>query len=100
MQKFWRLNITLVLILMLAACSSAGTPTPTATPRIVANANNPCPGLPAPEHWRHIVVLMFENQTYEKVIGPAPYITGLAHKCATAPTWMDANTKVDGSPDG
>jgi hypothetical protein len=43
---------------------------------------------------------MFENKTYDQVIGPAPYITSLANKCTTALNWQDANTKVDGSPDG
>jgi Phosphoesterase family len=43
---------------------------------------------------------MFENKSYNEVIGPAPYITSLANKCATATNWEDANTKVDGSADG
>jgi hypothetical protein len=43
---------------------------------------------------------MFENKFYDQVIGPAPYITGLAQKCATAPNWMDADTRVDGTLDG
>jgi hypothetical protein len=43
---------------------------------------------------------MFENKTYNEVIGQAPYITNLANKCATAANWQDANTKVDGSADG
>jgi hypothetical protein len=43
---------------------------------------------------------MFENRFYNEVIGPAPYITSLAAKCATAPDWKDADYRVDGSPDG
>jgi phospholipase C len=43
---------------------------------------------------------MFENRTYNEVIGPAPYITSLAQKCATAPDWKDADVRVDGSGDG
>jgi hypothetical protein len=72
----------------------------TNTPPASADATNPCIGAPAPAHWNHIVVLMFENKTYNEVIGKAPYITSLANKCATATNWEDANTKVDGSADG
>jgi Phosphoesterase family len=43
---------------------------------------------------------MFENKKYDQVIGPAPYITSLAKKCATALNWQDANTRADGSQDG
>jgi hypothetical protein len=43
---------------------------------------------------------MFENKTYDEVIGPARYITSLAKKCATVINWKDADTKVDGSADG
>jgi phospholipase C len=43
---------------------------------------------------------MFENKPYDKVMGTAPYITKLANKCATVTDWQDADTKVDGSPDG
>jgi phospholipase C len=65
-----------------------------------ANAASPCIGAAAPARWNHIVVLMFENKTYSRVIGPAPSITSLAQKCATAPNWMDADFRVDGSRDG
>ncbi len=75
------------------------TPVP-ATTTPPANAANPCIGAPAPVQWKHIVVLMFENRYYNEVIGPAPYITGLANKCATAPKWNDADFRVDGSKDG
>jgi hypothetical protein len=73
---------------------------PTNTPPASANATTPCTGAPAPAHWNHIVVLIFENKSYTDVIGPAPYITSLANKCATAPNWKDADFKVDGSKDG
>jgi hypothetical protein len=66
----------------------------------VANAANPCFGAAVPHQWHHVVVLMFENRTYDQVIGPAPYITSLAQKCASAPAWNDANTRVDGTRDG
>jgi len=46
------------------------------------------------------VILMFENKNYDQVIGQAPYITGLANKCATSTNWKYADTKVDGSTDG
>jgi phospholipase C len=110
MTKFWKLNITIALVLILSACGAplpaptltpVGNPTsvPTNTPSAVS-ADHPCIGARAPAEWHHIVVLMFENKTYDQVIGPAPYITSLANKCATASYWLDANTKVDGSPDG
>lgn len=126
MRKAWLFEIGIVFAIVLAACTAPTppptptasstppqststpsstvtpqptfTPVPTVTPR--ANAANPCTGAPAPVQWKHIVVLMFENKTYGQVIGPAPYITSLAEKCATAPDWMDADTRVDGSPDG
>ncbi len=96
MKKDWLLKIALVLTLSLSAC---GPSTPVSTP-IPVNADKPCIGSPAPSQWHHIVVLMFENQHYTDVIGHAPYITSLAQKCATAPVWKDADTKVDGSLDG
>lgn len=43
---------------------------------------------------------MFENKSYNEVIGKAPYITNLAQKCATVTGWKDADTKADGSKDG
>ena len=98
------LILSVMIVLFLSACSTStpvSTPTaiPTNTP-IPVNADRPCIGAPAPAQWHHVVVLIFENKTYDQVIGPAPYITSLANKCATASNWQDANTKVDGSPDG
>ncbi|HLO16497.1 MAG TPA: alkaline phosphatase family protein [Anaerolineales bacterium] len=100
MKKVWTFYIAIVLVLLLSACGNS-TPTaiPTNTP-LPVDAARPCIGSPAPTQWHHIVVLMFENKSYDEVIGPAPYITSLANKCATASNWQDANTKVDGSPDG
>lgn len=105
-------TIAIIFILVLSACAPflpapAGTPTsqimPTDesgdTPQPVS-AVNPCIGAPAPDGWHHIVVLMFENKTYDEVIGPAPYITRLASQCATVSGWQDADTRVDGSRDG
>jgi len=43
---------------------------------------------------------MFENKTYDQVVGVAPYITSLVNKCGTSDHWMDADYKVDGSRDG
>jgi len=84
--------------------TSTSTPTPTqtstATPIPNADAANPCIGAPAPAQWNHVVVLMFENKTYNEVVGVAPYITSLVNKCGTYDHWMDANYKVDGSIDG
>ena len=116
MKKIQSFKIAIAASLILSACGSTApteTPTPVITPSpqptptavptntpIVVNAANPCVGAPAPARWNHIVVLMFENKHYDEVIGPAPYITSLANHCATAADWQDANTKVDGSPDG
>ena len=91
-------------VLVLSACGTSivvSTPTsiPTQTP-IPVDAARPCIGAPAPSQWHHIVVLIFENKTYDQVIGPAPYITNLANQCATASNWHDANFKVDGSTAG
>ena len=124
MNRIWLFKIGIVFTLLLSACipnpplptttpSATYTPGPptstplatftstpvlTATP--VAGAANPCIGAPAPSRWNHIVVLMFENRTYNEVIGRAPYITSLASKCATSPNWLDADYRVDGSRDG
>lgn len=111
MNKVWLYKIAMIFTLSLSACvppaSSPAAPSPqylptdesADTPQPVSAAD-PCIGAPAPHQWDHIVVLMFENQHYEDVIGQAPYITGLAQKCATAPDWKDADTRVDGSWDG
>jgi phosphatidylinositol-3-phosphatase len=110
MKNVLNFGITLSFALVLSACgtplpapppTTVSTPTsvPTSTP-IPVDAAHPCVGAPAPAQWHHIVILMFENKTYDQVIGPAPYITNLANQCATSPDWKDADTKVDGSSDG
>jgi len=110
MKKIWLFNFAITFVLILSACGTPGpvsTPTPfntpigapTNTPSAVGAAN-PCLGAPAPAKWNHIVVLMFENKNYHEVIGPAPYITNLANKCATSTNWKDADTKVNGTSDG
>jgi hypothetical protein len=115
MRKTWLSIFGIIFVLFLLACASltpTPTPTPIDTPTITptstpsptstpaANAANPCFGAAVPPQWNHIVVLMFENKTYNQVIGPAPYITSLAEKCATAPDWKDADFRVDGTRDG
>src|ERR1044071_1931120 len=100
MKKFWIFHCAIAIVLLLSACeTSTPIPIPTPTP-LPVDAAHPCIGSPVPAQWHHIVVLIFENKRYDQVIGPAPYITSLANKCATAANWQDANTKVDGSPDG
>ena len=109
MKKVLPFNIIICFVLVLAACgtplpatpTAVSTPTsiPTLTP-IPVDASKPCIGASAPTQWHHIVVLIFENKTYDQVIGPAPYITNLANQCATALNWHDANFKVDGSTAG
>jgi len=105
MKKAWLFQITLALSLTLSACApsvlSTSMPPGASNPSTTAaDAANPCIGAPAPAHWQHIVVLIFENKSYDEVIGPAPYITRLASQCAAAINWQDANSKVDGSEDG
>jgi phospholipase C len=114
MKKSWLYTFVLIFVLVLSACVPAvpAKPVDTPTPQIIptsesddtpqpVSAANPCIGAPAPKDgWHHIVVIMFENKTYDQVIGPAPYITSLASKCATAPNWLDADTRVDGTRDG
>lgn len=116
MNKIWLYKIAIIVGFIFSACGPTTStvtssppatvtqePTPTNAPTSIpgaANATNPCIGAAAPTQWNHVVVLMFENKQYNEVIGPAPYITSLANKCTTVANWMDANTKVDGSPDG
>ena len=106
MKKIWLAIFAMALTLILFACgapSTAGTPTQTPippTPTLDVHASKPCIGAPAPAQWNHVVVLIFENKTYDQVVGVAPYITSLVNKCATYDHWMDADYKVDGSKDG
>ena len=67
-----------------------------------ASASKPCVSAPAPAHWNHVILLMFENEVASDVIGTsdAPYITSLATKCGWAQGWHDGNYRVDGSNDG
>ncbi len=113
MKNAWLFRIGILIPFLLLSCTTPGQ-VPTSTPfnpplpsvtsvspaTPAANAANPCMGLPAPSQWKHIVVLMFENRSYNEVIGTAPYITSLADKCATATKWNDADYRVDGSKDG
>jgi phospholipase C len=114
MKKHVFFTIVILFVMVISACghSPAAKPVNAPTPQIIqtseaddtpqpVSASRPCIGAPAPKDgWHHIVVLMFENKKYDEVIGPAPYITGLAKDCATAPNWMDAETRVDGTKDG
>jgi phospholipase C len=114
MKKIWLFKFAAAFALVLSAC---GTSLPTSTPAKITmpaptntslpstqsvgvSAATPCIGAPAPSQWQHVVVLMFENKTYDEVIGVAPYITSLANKCGTSINWNDADYKVDGSADG
>src|SRR5512143_3091929 len=110
MKNHLLFTTVVLFVLVLSACAPAAPakavdmPTPQIIPtseaddvRQPVSAANPCIGAPAPKDgWHHIVIVMFENKTYDQVIGPAPYITSLATKCATAPNWLDADTRVDG----
>jgi phospholipase C len=66
------------------------------------SADTPCVGATKPAQWKHVVVLIFENKTYNEVIGTSdsPFITSLAHKCGSYTNWKDANYKASGQTDG
>ncbi len=74
----------------------------TTSPPGGVSSTTPCVGAAAPTQWKHVVVLMFENHTYDQVIDntSAPYITSLAHQCGSYASWKDANYKVTGATDG
>lgn len=62
---------------------SAGAPT-TASPRasgLLVSAGSPCGSSAAPVPIRHVVLVVLENKDYGSVIGSAPYLTSLAHRC-------------------
>lgn len=70
--------------------------TTTSVPTAVASATKPCGGTPtAPAHYRHVVWIWMENQTWGDVFGnsSAPYLNTLAGKCAT-----DSDYAAVGSP--
>jgi phospholipase C len=87
-----------------AACATTTGPSPS-----TASAEQPCVGSRAPREWKHVVVLFYENRSYDQVIGTAdaPFITSLAQRCGSAysgqpgaePTnnWHDADYRVDGT---
>lgn len=67
------------------------------------SSTNPCIGAAKPAQWKHVIVLMFENHSYNQVIGDtvnAPYITSLAGKCGTSKSWYDSDFKSPGVRDG
>jgi len=128
MKKPLLANLAIIFLLISSACeapfpdpmatptqTSLPSPTPTSTPLpptptlaptitptagVNVDASTPCIGAPAPTQWNHIVVLIFENKTYNQVIGVAPYITSLVNKCGAYDGWKDADYRVDGTRDG
>lgn len=63
---------------------------------VVPGAAAPCGSAPRPPaRYQHVVWIWMENHTWSSVIGSpdAPYVTSLAHKCAT-----DSNYSSVGSP--
>lgn len=96
--KLLRVIVPIVVLLSLVVASGAYK-SDTASAATGASSTNPCVGSTKPASWKHIVVLMFENHTYNQVIGnsDAPYISNLASKCATNKNWSDANYRVDGT---
>ncbi len=72
------------LAFVILALSSAAVLTPAATTSDAATS--PCGRTGTrPAHYKHVVVIVMENKTYSQVIGnaSAPYLTGLAHQCAS-----------------
>lgn len=106
MRKKLPFTLIVALAVVLSGCkANKPTATPTPLPKTSATTSasptpGACVGASAPAQWQHIVVLIFENKTYDEVIGQAPYITSLADECATVLDWKDADTRVDGSLDG
>jgi hypothetical protein len=50
-------------------------------------AGSPCGHASRAPHWRHIVVIAFENHSYDQILGssaPASYFTTLAGECGSA----------------
>jgi phospholipase C len=104
------LGMVVVSIFVASACSrEPGAPAKVASS--TASAAKPCVGSEAPAHWNHVIVLVYENKSYDEVIGSrnAPFITGLANACGSAYSgapgaeaknnWHDSDYKVDGSLD-
>lgn len=51
-----------------------------------APGRGPCGTAPAPAHWKHVIWIWMENESYDSVLrsGSAPYLTQLAHECGLA----------------
>ena len=66
------------------------------------NASTPCIGAPAPAHWQHVVVVMFENTSQDSAghVSGAPFVNGLVDHCGHSKVWNDANKTVTGGSDG
>src|SRR5690349_16592211 len=100
-KKVWLVSFAIIVVLISSTCGAPSSdPTTTPIGSVHVDASNPCIGARAPAQWNHIVVLIFENKTYDQVVGVAPYITSLVNKCGTYNDWKDADYKVDGSRDG
>jgi phospholipase C len=77
-RRHWFLASLIVAALTTAAITVAGASSGAAT--------SPCGRTTTrPAHYKHVVVIVMENKTYSQVIGDAaaPYLTGLAHQCAS-----------------
>src|SRR6266404_892137 len=96
------LGAVLALTAAVVVGISVKTPAAEASVPADASATTPCVASAAPAQWKHVVVLMFENHSYNGVIGSpdSPYITNLAHSCATTTSWYDADYKSPGVQDG
>jgi phospholipase C len=78
-RRHWLPASLIVLALAAAGLAIASGTTSSA-------ATSPCGRTTTrPSHYKHVVVIVMENKTYSQVIGnaAAPYLTGLAHQCAS-----------------
>jgi phospholipase C len=66
------------------------------------SATTPCVHAAAPAKWKHVVLIMFENEVASDIIGTsqAPWITSMARACGSSNSWHDGNYRVDGTTDG
>lgn len=71
---------TLALLVLILAGLGASVP-----PGAAARAAPPC-GARADQRptVRHVIVIVMENRSYSEIVGRAPYITALAHRCGLA----------------
>src|SRR5437762_2237061 len=81
-------------LLALAACTAALAAAAATPPAGLADPVAPAPAVKAPAacgrtphkrpRIRHVIVIVMENKSRSSIIGHAPFITALAHRCGQA----------------